>query len=103
MANTTVQADLTATGNTINTNLTNLTNRMSSLSKTQYFEYPSYAGGARHYNIGRLNLPTGGYQAVITINLCYGFNVNSQGLNSPGYNIQNYAMNIHLYSSTTSH
>ena len=38
---------------------------------------------------------------MITVNLCYGFNVNSQGLNFAGYAIQNYEMKIHLYSSTS--
>ena len=37
----------------------------------------------------------------MTVNLCYGFNVNSNGLtNYAGYNIQNYEMKIRLYSST---
>jgi hypothetical protein len=61
------------------------------------------AGGTRFYNIGRLNLPSNGHQAVITVNLCYGFNVNSVGLNHPGYLIQNYEIKIHLYSSTPQH
>jgi hypothetical protein len=61
------------------------------------------AGGTRFYKIGRLNLPSDGHQAVITINLCYGFNVNAIGLNNAAYLIQNYEMKVHLYSSTTSH
>ena len=69
---------------------------------TQFFGYPNYAGDTRFYKIGRLYLPLNGHQAVITVNLCYGFNVNNNGLlNYAGYNIQNYEMKIHLYSSTS--
>jgi hypothetical protein len=74
MSNTTVQADLTVTGNIINTNLTN---QLASISQTKFFTYPNYVGEARYYKLGRLNLPIDGHQAVITINLCYGFNVNN--------------------------
>ena len=51
MADTTVQADLTVTGNIINTNLTNLTNQMSKLSRTQYSTYTGMAGGTRFYKM----------------------------------------------------
>ena len=37
---------------------------------------------------------------MITVNLCYGFNVNNVGLNSAGYQIQKSEMKMHLYSST---
>jgi hypothetical protein len=97
MTNTTVQADLTVTGNIINTNLNN---KLAGISQTKFFTYPNYGGEARYYKLGRLNLPIDGHQAVITINLCYGFNVNNVGLNLSSYNIQNYEMKIHLYSST---
>ena len=50
-----------------------------------------------------MNLPSNGHQAVITVNLCYGFNVNIVGLNHPSYNIQNNEIKIHLYSSTPQH
>ena len=104
-ANTTVQADLTVTGNIINTSLTtsltNLTNQVTSFSQTKFFTYPNYVGEARYYKLGRLNLPIDGHQAVITINLCYGFNATNHGVNFSGYNIQNYEMKIHLYSSTS--
>jgi hypothetical protein len=88
------------TGNIINANLTN---QLASISKTKFFTYPNYVGEARYYKLGRLNLPIDGHQAVITINLCYGFNVNNYGLNYSGYHIQNYEMKIHLYSSTQWH
>ena len=105
MANTTVQADLTVTGNIINTSLTtsitNLTNQVSNFSQTKFYTYPYYVGEARYYKLGRLNLPIDGHQAVITINLCYGWNVTNHGVNFSGYNIQNYEMKIHLYSSTS--
>ena len=73
---------------------------LNNVSPTQFFGYPNYAGDARFYKIGRLYLPIGGHQAVIAINLCYGFNVNNTGLNYAGYIIQNYEMKIYLYSST---
>ena len=72
----------------------------SNISQTKFYTYPNYVGEARYYKLGRLNLPIDGHQAVITINLCYGFNVNNSGLNFAGYQIQNYEMKIHLYSST---
>jgi hypothetical protein len=75
---------------------------LNNVSPTQFFMYPNYAGDTRFYKIGRLGLPLNGHQAVITVNLCYGFNVNSNGLlNFAGYSIQNYEMKIHLYSSTS--
>ena len=73
---------------------------LNSISLTQFFGYPWYLGDTRFYKIGRLNLPLNGHQAVITVNLCYGFNLNNTGFNMPGYTIQNYEMKIHLYSST---
>jgi hypothetical protein len=73
---------------------------LNNVSPTQFFMYPNYAGDTRFYKIGRLGLPLNGHQAVITVNLCYGFNVNNNGLNFAGYSIQNYEMKIHLYSST---
>ena len=73
---------------------------LNHVSPTQVFMYPNYAGDTRFYKIGRLGLPLNGHQAVITVNLCYGFNVNNQGLSFAGYSIQNYEMKMHLYSST---
>jgi hypothetical protein len=76
---------------------------INSVSLTKFLGYPNMAEDTRFYKLGRLNLPLNGHQAVITVNLCYGFNVNNaNSTNFPGYNIQNYEMSIHLYSSTTS-
>jgi hypothetical protein len=73
---------------------------LNNVSRTQFYYYPNYHGGdARFYKIGRLNLPIDGHQAVITVNLCYGFNITA-GLNLATYTIQNYELIIHLYSST---
>ena len=71
------------------------------MSAIRSFTYPNYASDTRFYKLGRLRLPINGHQAVITVNLCYGFNFNNEGLtNYAGYNIQNYEMKIYLYSST---
>ena len=58
-------------------------------------------GDARFYKLGRLNLPIDGHQAIITVNLCYGFHITNNCLNYAGYNIQNFEMKICLYTSTT--
>ena len=73
---------------------------LTNVSGNQFFGYPNYIGDTRFYKIGTLNLPLNGHQAVITVNLCYGFNVNNIGLNQPNYAIQNYEMKIYIYSST---
>ena len=79
----------------------NIKDVVNNVSKTQHFTYPNYKGNTRFFKLGRLRLPINGHQAVITVNLCYGFNVNGNGLtNYGGYNIQNYEMKLHLYSST---
>ena len=75
--------------------------KINNVSATQFLGYPNMSGEQRFYKLGRLNLPINGHQAVITVNLCYGFNVNNDGLNYAGYSIQNYEMKIRLYSSTT--
>jgi hypothetical protein len=73
---------------------------INNVSLTQFSGYPNMAADARFYKLGRLNLPNNGHQAVITVNLCYGFNFNNTGLNMPDYQLSNYEMKVHLYSST---
>ena len=54
----------------------------------------------RLYNLGRLNLPNVGHQAIITVNACYGWNINNDGLaNVRYYSITNYQMTAHIYST----
>ena len=52
--------------------------------------YFNYIGDTRFYKIGRLELPVNGHQAVITVNLRYGLNINNGSLNLPNYTIQKY-------------
>ena len=58
----------------------NVKDIINRVSLTQFFGYPNMSGESRFYKLGRLNLPINGHQAVITVNLCYGFNVNNDGL-----------------------
>ena len=53
------------------------------------------------YRLGTLNLPQGGHQAVLTINLCYGYNV-GDNVNSSKVKVTNYQLSINLYSSNGS-
>ena len=85
----------TRTGRAISFDLkTSVKTILTNVSGNQFFGYPNYIGDTRFYKIGTLNLPLNGHQAVITVNLCYGFNVNNTGLNLHNYNIQNYEMKI---------
>ena len=93
MANTTVQADLTVTGNIINTNLDN------KLSKMHNSKLAIYNPTTKYFKLGTLNLPNGGHHAVINFNACFGYGVAS-GINQHAYQIQNYQMTAHIYSST---
>ena len=57
----------------------------------------------QYYKIGALTLPQNGNQAVIQVNLCYGYNFNPLSVtNLADYNIQNYKLDIHLYSANGS-
>ena len=49
--------------------------------------------------LGRLYLPLGGHQAVITINASYGWNNNIYGLNSNRYHFPNYQLTTYIQSS----
>ena len=61
---------------------------LNNVSPHQFFMYPSCSGDTTLHKIGRLSVPLSGHQAVITVNLCYGFDVSSNGLlNSAGYSI----------------
>jgi hypothetical protein len=90
---------MTDIGNRLN-NVANQVNTLTTnLSNTQYFNYPLADGGAtKFYKIGTLTLPQGGHQAIVQVNLCYGFNT-SPGTNVAEWNMQNYQLNINLYSS----
>ena len=93
MANTSVNSDLTVTGNIINANLNN------KISKIHNSCLAIYNGYSKFFKLGTLNMPNGGHHAVINFNACYGYGV-AHGLNSPSYSIQNYQMTAHIYSST---
>ena len=92
---------------TLNTNLNNLTTTVNSLetslttvSQTQYFAYTLYDPGVTtNYRIGTLHLPQNGHQARIRVNLCAGYNISTTGGCSDSWRIQNYELNIYIYSS----
>ena len=49
----------------------NVKDVINDISDTQFFIHPSYgAATARFYKLGRLNLPIGGHQAIISVSLC---------------------------------
>ena len=93
MNNTTVQGNLTVSGNIINTNLDN------KLSRTHNSKLAIYNATTKYFKLGTLNLPNGGNHAVINFNACFGYGV-AGSINSPSYQIQNYQMTAHIYSST---
>jgi len=108
--NTQIIKDLNVSGHINNSDIsaisTNATNTLQgynsiiNILKTVYFTYPLNNGGAtQYYKIGTLNLPQGGHQAEIKVNLCYGFNITESGINATKFKIQNYQLSINIYSS----
>jgi hypothetical protein len=53
------------------------------------------------YRLGTLTLPQGGHQAILNINLCYGFNLGTS-LKSSQVKVSNYQLTMNLYSSNGS-
>jgi len=53
--------------------------KYNNVSRIQGFKYPYGFGDVRFHKLGRLNLPTGGHHAPISINACHGYGSNSQG------------------------
>ena len=107
--NTQIVNDLTVNGNinnsalsTVSTNAANALqgyNSIINILKTVYFTYPLYNGSvSQYYRLDTLNLPQGGHQAEIKVNLCYGYNISS-GISARQYKIQNYQLSINIYSS----
>ena len=80
----------------------NVKDIINNVSKTQIFTNPSYGTAtSRFYRLGRLNLPIGGNRAIVSINLCFGWGLNTSGLtNQAQHHIPNYNMMVHLHSST---
>jgi hypothetical protein len=75
-------------------------NITTSIFNTQNFKYTLSSNATKYYKLGTLTLPQGGNQAIIQINLCCGYNLNSTSLpNLFNYYLQNYQVNINLYSS----
>ena len=74
------------------------------VSRILVSDYPYGSGSDWFWQLGRLSLPNDGHHAVITVNACNGWNLNFRsglsGENFNGYNITNYQMTAHIYSST---
>jgi len=113
---TTIKNNLTVSGNINSYQMTNINNSLSSLSastttisnqlatlsstisKTQYFNYNLYSGSNQFYRLGTLTLPQNGHQAIISANLCFGYNIGN-GAQSTQFRLQNYQLHINIYSS----
>jgi hypothetical protein len=97
MANTTVQADLTVTGNIIK-----YKSKQQIIKGSHNSKLAIYNPTPKYFKLGTLNMPNGGHHAVINFNACFGYGV-ANGINSPSYHIQNYQMTAHIYSSTVTY
>ena len=79
-------------------------NPIAKESSIQVSDYPHASGSDWFWQLGRISLPNDGHHATITVNACNGWNLNfrggGSGVNSNGYNITNYQMTAHIYSST---
>ena len=62
------------------------------------FGYGRTGNATQYYRLGTLNLPQGGQQAAITVNLCFGYSVGRIPLASQA-RVQNYQLTINVYSS----
>ena len=62
------------------------------------------SGSDWFWQLGRLSLPNDGHHATITVNACNGWNLDfrggGSGVNFNSYNITDYQMTTHIYSST---
>ena len=54
------------------TAITNISSIQSAVFNNKSFKLTLEQNSTRYYNIGTLNLPQGGNQAVISVNMCYG-------------------------------
>ena len=74
------------------------------VARIQVSDYPHASGSDWFWQLGRLSRPNDGHYATITVNACNGWNLNfrggGRGVNFNGYNITNYQMTAHIYSST---
>ena len=68
-----VNSDINITGVIQNQDLAD---KFGNLSLTQYFKYLASSITEQYYKLGTLTLPQGENQAVIQVNLCYGYNFN---------------------------
>jgi len=53
--------------------------KITNVSEIQVFRHPYVSGDTRSFKLGRLNLQNDGHQAIITVNACYGWNLNNEG------------------------
>jgi len=73
---------------------------INALKYTQIFEilYQTYSTH-KYMKLGRLYLPLGGQQAIITMKASYGWNNNIYGLNANRYHFPNYQLTTYIQSS----
>jgi len=93
--------EIDSTTNNMTVNIQGLTNSIEGIytDRINKFTYPSVSGNLRFFKLGRLNLPSDGYHAIIHVNACYGWNIHNDGiLNTSYYNMNNFQMTAHIYS-----
>jgi hypothetical protein len=93
---------MTDIGNRLNTIANQVNTLTANNANTQYYNYTvQYGNNPVYYKLGTLTLPQGGHHAIITMSLNYGYNISS-GINQYVDRIQNYKLEINLYSSNGS-
>jgi len=54
--------------------------KITNVSKIEVLKFPHVYGDYRFYKLGRLDLPSDGHQAIITVNAYYGWNIHNEGM-----------------------